>query len=92
MTKKTHSLALFLFTLDTPFALIAQQYFYKVTEENSYGLIFWNDGDHFKFFMGTTNEYRYGLVTEYTIKMNIVPSYHPRMDRGASKRSTLCCT
>jgi hypothetical protein len=48
----------------------AQQAFYDVIAANGNGVRFWQ-GDNFKIHMGNTAEYRYGPVTDYSIKMNM---------------------
>ena len=48
----------------------AQQTYYNVTAGNGYGLRFWSS-DLYKIHMGNTSEYKYGPVTDYSIKMNM---------------------
>ncbi len=48
----------------------AQSTFYNVTAGNGNGLRFWNS-DQFKIHMGNTSEYKFGPVTDYSIKSNM---------------------
>jgi hypothetical protein len=48
----------------------AQQAFYDVTAANGNGIRFWSD-NAYKIHMGNTAEYKYGPVTDYSIKMNM---------------------
>jgi hypothetical protein len=50
--------------------ILAQQTYYNVTSGNGYGLRFWSS-DLYKIHMGNTSEYKYGPVTDYSIKMNM---------------------
>lgn len=50
--------------------LSAQQAFYDVTAANGNGIRFWSS-DAYKIHMGNTAEYKYGPVTDYSIKMNM---------------------
>ncbi len=49
---------------------LAQQTYYGVTAGNGYGVRFWN-ADAYKMHMGNTAEYKYGPVTDYSIKTNM---------------------
>jgi hypothetical protein len=50
--------------------IFAQQTYYDVTSGNGNGLRFWSS-DSYKIHMGNTSEYKYGPVTDYSIKMNM---------------------
>jgi hypothetical protein len=52
------------------FAQTLTNNFYDVTAGNGYGVRLWQ-GDSWKIHMGNSSEYRYGLVTDYSIKMNM---------------------
>ncbi len=57
----------------SPFSTTAQTQtaqYYNVTAGNGYGLRFWSSNSY-KIHMGNTTEYRYGPVTNYSIKMNM---------------------
>src|SRR5688572_15231017 len=43
---------------------------YDVTAGNGYGVRFW-ESDHYKIHMGNSSDYKYGAVTDYSIKMNM---------------------
>ncbi|MEM8848140.1 MAG: hypothetical protein AAFY00_03855 [Bacteroidota bacterium] len=64
----------FLLTLTLLFGFIvtAQQPFYSITAGNGNGFRLWNS-DKYKIHMGNTSEYKYGPVTDYSIKMNMNP-------------------
>jgi len=47
-----------------------QQTFYDVTSGNGNGVRFWSSNSY-KIHMGNTSKYRYGPVTDYSIKMNM---------------------
>jgi trimeric autotransporter adhesin len=52
------------------FKATAQQAMYDVIPGDGNGLRFWSD-DKYKIHMGATPEYKYGPVTDYSIKMNM---------------------
>ncbi|MEO0901938.1 MAG: shufflon system plasmid conjugative transfer pilus tip adhesin PilV, partial [Bacteroidota bacterium] len=47
------------------------QNYYNTTAGNGYGFRFWNGSDSYKIHMGNASEYKYGGVTDYSIKMNM---------------------
>ncbi|MEQ9414176.1 MAG: hypothetical protein RIF39_10115, partial [Cyclobacteriaceae bacterium] len=55
--------------LFTTISCFAQQTYYGVTAGNGYGVRFWNS-DWYKIHMGNAAEYKYGPVTDYSIKSN----------------------
>jgi len=48
-----------------------QSDYFDVTAVTGNGLRFWNGNDNFKIHMGSTSAYRYGPVTNFSIKMNM---------------------
>lgn len=60
----------FLFLLLSYSITYGQQTYYDVTSGNGYGIRFWQH-DAYKIHMGNTSEYRYGPVSDYSIKMNM---------------------
>jgi len=61
---------LFIFTF-CELGFTQNQTHYDVTAGVGNGVRFWNGSDHYKIHMGGTNIYRYGPVTNYSIKMNM---------------------
>jgi len=51
--------------------LISAQTHYDVTSGNGNGFRFWNGSNSYKIHMGNSTEYKYGPVTDYSIKMNM---------------------
>ncbi|WP_109301136.1 hypothetical protein [Aquimarina sp. AU474] len=66
---KNHILTVLFFCAITQLSF-AQQTQYNVTPGNGNGLRFWNS-DTYKIHMGNTSEYKFGPVTDYSIKMNM---------------------
>ncbi len=65
--KKLAFLSVFLLTVCI---VSAQQTQYNVTSGNGNGLRFWNS-DSYKIHMGNSSEYKFGPVSDYSIKMNM---------------------
>ncbi len=51
--------------------LISQQNYYDVNSGNGKGLRFWNGSNSYKISMGNSSEYKYGPVTDYSIKSSM---------------------
>ncbi len=51
-------------------SLSAQQDYYPVTAGNGFGVRLWNS-DSYKIHMGNSTEYKYGPVSDFSIKMNM---------------------
>ncbi|MCK8524364.1 hypothetical protein M0D21_22490 [Aquimarina sp. D1M17] len=64
-----NQILLILIFLITTFSF-SQQTQYNVTPGNGNGLRFWNS-DSYKIHMGSASEYKFGPVTDYSIKMNM---------------------
>lgn len=67
---KNHTLLILIFVCTISQLSFGQQTQYNVTAGNGNGLRFWSS-DNYKIHMGNTSEYKFGPVTDYSIKMNM---------------------